>query len=187
MTIPAARSAVAATLVVLFAWLAGQTPALAAPLDFTMHAQQKTNWCWAAAGVSIAGHHGHPVTQNQFCALSKNLGSTGDCPNNQANLAEVQRGFSRLGFRNAGTYVHDHLTYSAIQGQLNANRPVETRIGWKSGGGHMHVLYGFDSSKSWVYWGDPWPSSYRYNWATYSYYVNNSSFAWTHTLTGIQR
>ncbi|HVK24889.1 MAG TPA: papain-like cysteine protease family protein [Actinokineospora sp.] len=187
MTRPATRSALAATFVALLAWLVGQTPAVAATasFSFTMQAQEKTNWCWAASGVSIAGHHGYSVSQNTFCALAKNRNTSYACPNDQADLAQVRNGFSKLGFPSPGSYIYNYLTYSAIQTQLNAERPIETRIGWKSGGGHMHVLYGYDSAKSWVYWGDPWPDNYRYNWATYNYYVNNSSFAWTHTLTGI--
>ncbi|WP_436493764.1 papain-like cysteine protease family protein [Actinokineospora sp. HUAS TT18] len=187
MTRPATRSALAATFVALLAWLVGQTPAVAATasFSFTMQAQEKTNWCWSASGVSIAGHHGYSVSQNTFCALAKNRSTAYACPNDQADLAQVRNAFYKLGFPSPGSYIYNYLTYSAIQTQLNAERPIETRIGWKSGGGHMHVLYGYDSAKSWVYWGDPWPSSYRYNWATYNYYVNNSSFAWTHTLTGI--
>src|SRR5437764_1464923 len=53
-------------------------------------------------------------------------------------------------------------------------------------GGHSHVLYGYDTSRDWVYWGDPGPAK-RYNWSTYGYYTHNSSFTWTHTLTGIAR
>ncbi|WP_170191814.1 hypothetical protein [Saccharothrix syringae] len=73
------------------------------------------------------------MSRNRFCALSMDLSTANDCPDNQATLAEVQRGFARLGFRNAGTYAYHHLTYSAIQDQLNAGRPIETRIGWKPG------------------------------------------------------
>ncbi|SDJ33807.1 Papain-like cysteine protease AvrRpt2 [Actinokineospora alba] len=187
---PATRSALAATFVAVFAWLVSQPPAAlaaTAQAEFTMQAQQKTNWCWSASGVSIAAHHGSTVTQNQFCALAKNLNPAYACPNDQADLAQVRNGFSKLGFTRPGTYLSNYLTYSAVRTQLDYGQPIETRILWKSGGGHMHVLYGYDAAKSWVYWGDPWPDNYRYNWATYNYYVNNSTFGWTHTLTGIAR
>ncbi|WP_026422413.1 papain-like cysteine protease family protein [Actinokineospora inagensis] len=188
MTRHATRSALAATLVAVLAWLVGHTPAQAQPgSTFAMQSQQQTNWCWAASGASIAAWHGSSVTQNTFCALAKNRSTSSQCPNDQADLSQVQNAFYRLGFSYPGSYVYNTISYASIKSQLDANQPVETRIGWKSGGGHMHVLYGYDSTKSWVYWGDPWPDNYRYNWATYTYYVNNSSFAWTHTLTGIKR
>ncbi|SES12461.1 papain-like cysteine protease family protein [Actinokineospora terrae] len=187
MSRPATRSALAATLVAVLAWLVSSPASAQAAAAFTMQAQQQTNWCWAASGTSIAASHGVNVSQNNFCALAKNRSTGTQCPNDQADLAQVRNGFSRLGFSSPGSYVYNTISYSAVQSQLNAAQPIETRILWKSGGGHMHVLYGFDSAKSWVYWGDPWPDNYRYNWATYSYYVNNSSFSWTHTLTGIRR
>ena len=46
----------------------------------------------------------------------------------------------------------------------------------------MHVIYGIDAAKSWVYWGDPWPSSDRYNGASHAWYVKGNSFSWTHSL-----
>lgn len=170
---------------------AADTGAAALPaayrVNITMQAQEKTNWCWAAAGNTIAAWHGVKVTQNHFCALAKNRSTSSACPNDQAHLGEVQNALRKLNFTSPGQYLSNTLTYTTIQQQTAANQPVETRIGWSSGGGHMHVLYGYDTTKSWVYWGDPWQSSNRYNWATYNYYRSNSSFTWTHTLSGIRR
>ncbi|WP_371479775.1 papain-like cysteine protease family protein [Kitasatospora sp. NBC_00315] len=150
-------------------------------LDITMQQQQNTNWCWAASGNTIATWFGYGYSQNQFCNAAFGRSSTSACPNNQASLGDVQNAFGRIGV-NPGTYVTGYLRYATVQTEVNADRPVETRIQWSSGGGHMHVLYGYDTSSNWVYWGDPWPSDYRYNWADYSYYVSNGSFSWTHSL-----
>ncbi|MFZ3469516.1 papain-like cysteine protease family protein [Streptomyces sp. 4.24] len=150
-------------------------------LNITMQAQQKTNWCWAAAGNTIATWFGRTYTQNQFCNAAFNRQQGYDCPNNQANLANVQTALRWAGI-NSGSYVNGWLQYSTVQSEINANRPVETRIQWSNGGGHMHVVYGYDTANSWVYWGDPWPSSDRYNWASHAWYVDNSTFSWTHSL-----
>ncbi|MEU5976755.1 papain-like cysteine protease family protein [Streptomyces sp. NPDC047315] len=150
-------------------------------LDLTMQAQLKTNWCWAAAGNTIAAYYGRNYSQNQFCNAAFNRPQSGQCPNSQATLANVQTGLRWAGI-NPGTYIGDWLRYSAVQSEINANRPVETRIQWSSGGGHMHVIYGYDTANSWVYWGDPWQTSSRYNWASHAWYVNNNSFSWTHSL-----
>ncbi|MCK8679057.1 MULTISPECIES: papain-like cysteine protease family protein [Streptomyces] len=150
-------------------------------LDITMQAQVKTNWCWAAGGNTIAAWFGRSYAQNQFCNAAFNRQQGTECPNNQATLGNVQTGLRWAGI-NPGSYVTGWLRYATVQSEINADRPVETRIQWSSGGGHMHVIYGYDDASSLVYWGDPWPSSNRYNWASHDWYVNNNSFSWTHSL-----
>ncbi|MFJ2772832.1 papain-like cysteine protease family protein [Streptomyces sp. NPDC087300] len=150
-------------------------------LNITMQAQQKTNWCWAAAGNTIATFMGRNYSQNQFCNAAFGRNQNTECPNNQATLGNVQNGLSWAGI-NSGSYVTGWLRYPTVQAEINAGRPVETRIQWSNGGGHMHVLYGYDDANSWVYWGDPWPSNDRYNWASHAWYVNNNTFSWTHSL-----
>jgi hypothetical protein len=150
-------------------------------LDITMQAQQKTNWCWAASANTIADWYGYNYSQNQICNAAFNRTQGFDCPNWQATLGNVQNALDWAGI-SRGSYVNGWLYYSTVQAEINADRPIETRIQWSSGGGHMHVVYGYDTANSWVYWGDPWPSSYRYNWASHAWYVNNSEFSWTHSL-----
>ncbi len=41
-------------------------------LNITMQAQQKTNWCWSAAGNTIATWMGKNYSQNQFCNAAFN-------------------------------------------------------------------------------------------------------------------
>ncbi|WP_109033420.1 papain-like cysteine protease family protein [Streptomyces rubrogriseus] len=153
-------------------------------LNISMQAQQLSNWCWAATGDTVAEYYGHDYSQNQFCNLAFGRAVNSSCPNSQATLGNDQRAFSSMGI-NPGRYVDGYLNYDTITREIDADRPVMSRIQWQSGGGHMLTVYGYDVSKNWVYWGDPWPSSNRYNWATYGYYVNNGSFFWTHSLYGI--
>ncbi|MFF2777934.1 papain-like cysteine protease family protein [Streptomyces sp. NPDC058052] len=162
---------------------AGEAAAVLASkrLNITMQAQQKTNWCWAAGGNTIATWFGRGYSQNQFCNAAFQRQQGYDCPNWQATLGNVQTGLSWAGV-SPGSYVDGWLRYSTVQTEIDADRPIETRIQWAGGGGHMHVLYGYDDANSWVYWGDPWPSSNRYNWASHAWYVNNASFSWTHSL-----
>jgi hypothetical protein len=159
----------------------GTASATANRLDITMQAQNNTNWCWAASGNTIATWFGRSYTQNQFCDAAFNRPQGSTCGNSQASLADVQNAFDWMGIA-SGSYVTGYLRYATVQTEINSGRPVETRIQWSSGGGHMHVLYGYDTDRNWVYWGDPWPSNYRYNWADYSYYVSNGDFSWTHSL-----
>ncbi|WP_371652045.1 MULTISPECIES: papain-like cysteine protease family protein [unclassified Streptomyces] len=157
------------------------TAATSKRLNITMQAQQKNNWCWAASGNTIATWFGRNYSQNQFCNAAFGRQQGYDCPNWQADLGNVQNALGWAGI-NSGSYVTGWLRYSTVQTEINANRPMESRIQWSSGGGHMHVIYGYDTASSWVYWGDPWPSSNRYNWASHDWYVDNDSFSWTHSL-----
>jgi hypothetical protein len=153
--------------------------------QIALQAQQKNQWCWAGAGNTIAAYHGLTVSQTRFCQLAH--GETGqDCANLTGTLADPQRAFVKLGFTSPGRYLDHRISYADVRRQTSANQPVETRVGYRSGGGHTHVLYGYNTSGDWVYWGDPGPAK-RYNWSTYGYYTRNSSFTWTHTLTGIAR
>ncbi|MET9547944.1 papain-like cysteine protease family protein [Streptomyces sp. NPDC006627] len=150
-------------------------------LNITMQAQAKTNWCWAAGGNTIAAFMGRNYSQNQFCNAAFGRSQNTECPNNQATLGNVQNGLRWAGI-NPGSYVTGWLRYPTVKAEIDSGRPVETRIQWSNGGGHMHVLYGYDDANSWVYWGDPWPSSDRYNWASHAWYVDNNTFSWTHSL-----
>ncbi|MCR6481584.1 hypothetical protein M8542_02030 [Amycolatopsis sp. OK19-0408] len=153
--------------------------------QIVMQLQQKNQWCWAGSGATIAAFHGAAVSQTRFCQLAR--GETGqDCANLPGTLAGPQRAFAKLGFGSPGRYLDRPISYADVRQQTAAKRPVETRVGYRSGGGHAHVVYGYDNSRDWVFWGDPGPAK-RYNWSTYGYYAHNPSFTWTHTLTGIAR
>jgi hypothetical protein len=150
-------------------------------LSITMQAQQFSNWCWAASGNTVADYYGYAYSQNQFCNLAFRRSINSSCPNNQATLGDDQTAFNAMGI-NPGYYYNGYLSYATVVTEVDAIRPIITRIQWQSGGGHMMVIYGYDKSQNWVYWGNPWPSSARYNWGTWSYYVSNNSFFWTHSL-----
>lgn len=160
-------------------------PASAAPgsyyLNVTGQSQQKSNWCWAASGNSIAAFYGRAYSQNQFCNLAFGNSPNATCPNNQATLANDQQAFRSIGI-SAGSYVSSTLSFGTLVTEIAAGRPVMTRIGWTSGGGHMMDIIGYDSSDSTIEYYNPWPDDPRYNYSTYSWYRSNSQFTWTHSL-----
>lgn len=160
----------------------------AAPSNYYLYiygqAQQKSNWCWAATGNSVADYFGYDYTQNQFCDMAFGLSTSTTCPNDQATLGNDQRAFSTIGI-NPGRYISGVISYSTLVGQISNNEPVMTRIGWTSGGGHMMVLTGYDTTNNQVQYYNPWPSDPRFNVSTYDWYRSNPQFTWTHTLYGI--
>jgi len=150
-------------------------------LNVTGQAQEKSNWCWAATGNSIAKYYGKNYSQNQFCNLAFGYNQNASCPNDQATLANDQRAFRAIGI-SQGSYISGTLSFNTIATEINANRLVMTRIGWKAGGGHMMDIIGYDSADSSIEYYNPWGSDPRYNYSTYNWYLNNSQFAWTHSL-----
>jgi|GEM_PF-2829014 len=150
-------------------------------LNITMQAQQQSNWCWAASGNTVASYYGYSYSQNQFCNLAFDRSMNSDCPNSQATLGNDQEAFGQIGI-SPGSYVDGYLSGTTVITEIDHDRPILTRIQWQSGGGHMMVLYGYDTSQDWLYWGDPWPSDNRYNYGDYDWYISNSSFFWTHSL-----
>lgn len=156
-------------------------PRPAATTSTSPDRQQKSNWCWAATGNSIAAFYGKSYSQNQFCNLAFGNSQNASCPNNQATLANDQRAFRSIGI-SAGSYVSSTLGFSTLVSEIAAGRPVMTRIGWSSGGGHMMDIIGYDSSDSTIEYYNPWPDDPRYNYSTYNWYRSNSQFTWTHSL-----
>jgi hypothetical protein len=153
-------------------------------LNISMEQQQQSNWCWAATGNTIATWFGRNYSQNDFCDAAFGNPQGTQCANDQATLADDQTAFNSMDI-DPGNYIQGTVDYGTVQREIDANRPIMTRIEWSSGGGHMEVIYGYDTSDNWVYWGDPWPSDNRYNWADFDYYLSNDQFSWTHTLYGI--
>ncbi|WP_307856591.1 papain-like cysteine protease family protein [Catenulispora pinistramenti] len=177
-----AAAALAAVLSLLtFVAVPAASASTANQLNISMQQQQASNWCWAASGDTVAAFYGHDYSQNQFCDMAFGNNTNESCANDEASLADDQTAFSTIGI-SPGNYITGYLYYSAVIREIDAGRPVMARIQWSSGGGHMEVLYGYDQSQNWVYWGDPWPSDDRYNWGDYNYYVSNNSFEWTHSL-----
>lgn len=150
-------------------------------LNVNGQSQQKSNWCWAASGNSIAAFYGKNYSQNQFCNLAFGNALNAACPNNQASLANDQRAFRSIGI-SQGSYISGTLSFASLVTELSNNRPVMTRIGWKRGGGHMMDIIGYDASNSTIEYYNPWPDDQRYNYSAYNWYKNNSQFTWTHSL-----
>lgn len=155
----------------------------ATTLKIRGQAQQNSNWCWAATGDSIAAYFGKNVSQNTFCDLAFGYNTRYSCPNDQATLANDQKAFRALGI-SSGTYTRV-ISASTVNNEIANGRPINTRIEWSSGGGHMMAIYGYDARSGSLDFYNPWPDDSRYNTATYDWYRDNDDFSWTHSLYGI--
>ncbi|MFI9006097.1 papain-like cysteine protease family protein [Actinosynnema sp. NPDC053489] len=152
--------------------------------DITMLKQEKTQWCWVASGLTIAKFQGYGSTQADFCTRAQPYYG---CNNQPATLDDMAKGWSSLGMGHPGTGLSSAATFSQISTDVKAARPLGARIGWTSGGGHMNVIYGYDTSNNTIAVGDPWPDTATYTWWNYNDYVSNNSFKWTHSRINISR
>ncbi|WP_371495012.1 C39 family peptidase [Kitasatospora sp. NBC_00374] len=161
------------------------TSTTAKSLKISMQKQVKDQWCWDASGVTIAHFWGHTsVSQEEFCKLAAQ-GTWVNCNNQPATLEDMANGLARLGLSSSGRSLSRSASFAESSAEVTAGRPFGVRIGWRSGGGHMNVVYGYDTASSMIAVGDPWPSTQTYTWWNYSTYVNNNSFQWTHSRIGI--
>jgi hypothetical protein len=179
-----ALSAIALTACGMLVAAAGTAQAEAAQDNIAMYKQEKTQWCWVASGLTIAKFHGLGSTQTDFCNLAQPYYG---CNNQPATLDDMARAWGKLGMANTGSALGTAASFNQVYTDVKAARPLGARIGWTSGGGHMNVVYGFDTSNSTIAVADPWPDTTTYTWWNYNDYVSNSSFKWTHSRIGISR
>lgn len=161
------------------------SPAFAARnLGISMQVQQQDQWCWVASGNTIATYLGHGTDQNTFCDLARGYPTSYQCPNQPGYLSWDQNAFSQLGL-SPGYDAGGAISWSTVTSNIDANHPMETGIGWTSGGGHAEVIYGYDAASQSMYFGDPWPSDTRYNLMSYNAYRSNGQFYWMDTLYNV--
>jgi hypothetical protein len=179
-----AASAIALAACGMLLVAAGVAQAEAGYDDIATYKQEKTQWCWVASGLTIAKFQGFDSTQADFCTRAQPYYG---CNNQPATLEDMAKGWASLGMAHTGSGLSSAATFNQVYTDVKAARPLGARIGWTSGGGHMNVIYGFDTSNNTIGVADPWPDTTTYTWWNYSDYVSNSSFKWTHSRIGISR
>ncbi|WP_269853629.1 papain-like cysteine protease family protein [Streptomyces sp. RPT161] len=160
-------------------------PDVRVTLNIAMQKQVQDEWCWDASGLTIADYWGYTqYSQNDFCRLAAQNGNL-SCDDQPATLDDMANAWSNMGFTSTGYDLYRSASFSETGKEITSGRPFAVRIGWRSGGGHMNVVYGYDPSSQMIAVGDPWPSTQTYTWWNYNDYVSNSSFQWTHSRVGI--
>ncbi|MFJ6718706.1 MULTISPECIES: papain-like cysteine protease family protein [unclassified Streptomyces] len=184
LTFATTASAIVLTTTGLFLAATGPAHAEAGQDNISMYKQEKTQWCWVASGLTIAKFQGLGSTQTDFCNRAQPYYG---CNNQPATLDDMARAWGSLGMTHPGSALNSAATFNQVYTDVKAARPLAVRIGWNSGGGHMNVVYGFDTSNNTIGVADPWPDTATYTWWNYNDYVSNGSFKWTHSRIGISR
>ncbi|WP_163992872.1 papain-like cysteine protease family protein [Pyxidicoccus caerfyrddinensis] len=153
----------------------------------TLIAQQYDQWCHAASIDMVATYWGDSFW-TQCDIVKKEFGST-TCPNSPtASIDQTCTGLQAMGYLCSVNYAP--LTFAqSFSDVYTNNRPFIPRIGWTSGGGHIMVMRGVDDVGQYVKYNNPLPvgTGSTSSWVTYTYFKNNSSWNWTHTVWNIRK
>ncbi|MEU4625200.1 papain-like cysteine protease family protein [Actinoplanes sp. NPDC023801] len=155
----------------------------AADISMTYYKQEKSNWCWVAASKMIVKQQtGRIISQ---CEIYKDGKASSACSaNNTGSITDVRRALNANGV-NPGDSVT--LSWNYVTSEVTLNRPIYSRIGWNSGGGHAHVIKGYyNTGYSYgVSYADPATGTSTSR--EYGNYLSNSSWKQTHTLIHLYR
>lgn len=163
----------------------GHAQAAEKVLNVSAYNQEKSNWCWAAAGQAIIQYKKQYYTQ---CTLYKKGKNYSACTTNEQGSIYTQfdNMFEYANFTAMGGVIFQPAGWSYITAQINLYRPLLARIEWSSGGGHFAVVKGYtDGTTDYVHWTDIKQSGSYSRKTTYSYFKSNSNFDWTTTRYGM--
>lgn len=153
-------------------------------LAFNMEAQTQSNWCWAATSRSVARFYYFLPAWTQCKIAGAELGltcCTGPMPAGCNVAWYLDRALTRT--KNFVSFT-GKIPFSQVKTEIDAGRPVGTRIGWSGGGGHFMVIYGYSESlvlgTRYLYIDDP---IYGKSFLTYDTFATayQGSGSWTHS------
>lgn len=160
--------------------------------------QTQTNWCWATDSQCILEYYGTKKTQCEIVEYARTLqpstfGSSNCCggsvPSKCNNPNEIKYNYGITGMIDhfgsiKGTAQDGPISASKVTSELTAKRPFVIGISWSSGGGHVVVGCGFNSSTNSMTIMDSWTGSKttsKYN-SNGSISTGSGSGTWIETL-----
>lgn len=150
-------------------------------LYVTVYSQEKSNWCWAAAGKSIIKYlYGDAFSQCNLYMWGKGYSS---CSTNETGSiwSQFTNMFNEAGVYNGGGVLMTAMEWPYIEAQINLKRPALALIAWTGGGGHFAVVNGYnDSTTDYLYWTDiNYNAQSVVKYTSYSYFKSNANWKWT--------
>jgi hypothetical protein len=129
----------------------------------TFEGQKQTYWCWAASGRAVTTLFGTPREQCEIVSHSKKFACCKESLGRDTNTCN-RPGYPDFKYLSLTRPKDSHndplpLDFARFKDQIDSNLPVIPIIGWKAGGEHMMVAYGYstEGSEPVVYYFDPLP------------------------------
>lgn len=149
-----------------------------------IYIQEHSNWCWAAATRTIVRAETGDTSPPSQCQLVRWGKDSSTCPNVTGTFgANISRALLMADVLDVGTVTSGTRTFSAVRNEIDAGRLVMIRWGWTSGGGHMLVLRGYNTSGSMINYVNPLESTYQVK--SHAALSSGSNYTWTHSRTGM--
>lgn len=158
-------------------------------------AQEQTNWCWAAC-VAMVLHYYDDHTVQQ-CELANELFNRYECCsepsspecNQPCEIKDVSKLYARRDIHSQ--FVDRNVSFSALQSEIEADRPVEIVFyPRKKGQGHLVVVRGWrvTETEEFLYVNDPKDSNGASRIVAYSELLEAyEDGKWMYTWLGIRR
>lgn len=151
-------------------------------LDFSMQAQQQTNWCWAAVSTSVALFYDPASTWTQCAVANGELGRNDCCGTGASGPCNVY-GFLGSSLNRVGhlaSQTGSSSTFATVRAEIDAGRPLGVRTAWSGGGAHFLCIIGYRIYEQMLAVDDPWYGKSDVDYATFSSSYQGSG-SWTHS------
>jgi hypothetical protein len=152
-------------------------------LDLKVPHQEQDNWCWAATSDGVSHYYDSSSGWTQCAIANSDLGRT-DCCGSGANGACNVYGYLNQALATVGHFdrmAEQVADFQAVDGEIDAKRPLGVRVAWSGGGAHFVAIGGYrERPEQYVHVEDPWygPSDVAYATLKSGY---QGSGSWTHT------
>jgi peptidoglycan hydrolase-like protein with peptidoglycan-binding domain len=151
-------------------------------LNFTMQAQQQSNWCWAAVSSSVSCFYDPSSSWTQCKVANAQLSRTDCCGAGASGPCNVY-GYLDLGLTEVGHFDHFQVgttAFAVLQNEIIGSRPFGIRVAWSGGGAHFIAAIGAEEGDL-VLVGDPGSGTISLVDFTTLQTDYNGSGTWTHS------
>jgi len=157
---------------------------------FVIEKQFQDKWCWAAVSVSVARYFAPQSLVTQCRVALAVTGKTDCCGSRREHCNEPGDLTDALKAVQRWKETRDEpLTFDDLQTEIDNFRPVCVRIGWRGGGGHFVIVYGYRILSSGVQQVEVADPFFANSILSYNQFVNAYGSAvqpgggqWTHTF-----
>jgi hypothetical protein len=131
-------------------------------LAFTIQPQQQTNWCWAAVSTSVSHFFSAASAWTQCLVANATLPRQDCCgagaadPTKCNTYGYLDRALTTTG--NLRQMQSRRLSFVEVQAEIQASKPVGTRVAWFGNGAHFMAIVGWlvaDGGEQYIDIADP--------------------------------